>query len=340
MKAVILKRPGVVEVADVDKPECPHGGALVKVMVCAVCSTDVSMCKKGHPALSYPVIPGHEIAGTVVEASPSVSDLKAGDRVVVGPGINCGNCRFCRDGLENLCASIKIVGFNHPGGMAEYIALPRKMIAGRWIKKIPRELDAEEAALSEPLACCINGIEKLEIDESSRVLIIGGGPVGCILGWLCKEKGAARVTIAEKDGKRRQRVRDLNSAHEVITDITESDSFDVLIPACRHLPDTDILDLKLEKGGQLLLFSGTSGESRPFFDLIKLVHYREWTVMGAYGCRPAQIEEALHLIGSGTIPVGRLIDCRVEIDQVYETFKLVERRECLKAVILFREMKR
>ncbi len=337
MKAVLLKEPGSMEVVDLDDPSCPPGGMVVKVGACAICSSDVHMFKKGHQALKYPVILGHEIAGTVVHVSSSGCLFKVGDRVVVGPGISCGTCDFCLEKKENLCSSVRILGFNHPGGMAQYVAVTARMIGGNWIKKIPGNITFEDAALAEPLACCINGLDKLRVGKKSKVLIIGGGPMGCLMGWLCKERGAGDVMVAEKLSDRRKRLRSLGAADRVFKDVEESESFNILVLASRFFPRSEVLNEKLQKGGQVLLFSGIAGESVDFSPLISSIHYKEWSVIGAYGCRPAQIETALRLISSGRIPAGKLIDCTVDLDNVFEAFGMVDRKGCLKAVVLFQE---
>ncbi len=335
MKAVIFEKPGVMKVKNVDKPVCPEGGMLVKVSTCAICSTDVHMHTKGHRALKYPVIPGHEIAGTVAEISSQCGVFEVGDRVVVGPGVSCGACRFCLSGRENLCDNIRIIGFNHPGGMAEYIAVPREMIKAEWVVRIPADMSLEVAALSEPVACCINGLEKIEIERSQRIFIVGGGPIGCLLSWLSKSSGAREIVIAEKNSWRRSRVKELGVADIVVEDMNDIDSFDVIILACRVFPKSELLNEKLEKGGQILFFSGVAEDLFDSFSWIPSVHYKEWKVAGAYGCRPDQIKKAVELLHNGVIPVEHLIDARYSLDTVDEAFEIIKRKACLKAVITF-----
>ena len=334
MKAIMLVEPGKLEVINIPEPVCPENGMLVKIAFCAICSTDVYMFRRGHRALKYPVVPGHEISGTVIKVSHESNEFKVGDRVVVGPGINCGACQYCLSARENLCPEIKILGFNHPGGMAEYLAVPARMIDAGWIRKIPDNVTLEEATLAEPLACCINGIEKLDIARRSKVLIIGGGPIGCLFAWLLRGDNCKQVIIAEKDPRRRSMVEELRAAHETIDDLKEIDTFDVLILACRYFPDAKWLSTGLAKEGQILLFSGTEEE---FLNTswIRLVHYNEWKVFGAYGCRPSQLEKALVLMKEGLVPARKLIDNCFSPEDINEAFGLVESNNCLKVLIKF-----
>ena len=111
MKTAVLEKPGKLAIRELSDPSCPPGGVVVKVLAANVCSTDHHMWEKGHPALECPRILGHEIAGVVEEVSKEVDGFRRGDKVQVYPGISCGVCRFCRHGRENLCSSIKILGF-------------------------------------------------------------------------------------------------------------------------------------------------------------------------------------------------------------------------------------
>ena len=155
MKAAILKAPGVLELDDMPDPECPKGGALIKVLACAVCGTDVKMLKDGHKDLAYPRILGHEIVGRLVEIDRDCG-LEIGDMVQVWPGIACGRCRPCQREEDNRCQKMKILGFNQDGGFAELMALPSQCIPNG-LNPLPEKTDPGIAALAEPLACCING---------------------------------------------------------------------------------------------------------------------------------------------------------------------------------------
>jgi len=272
----------------------------------------------------------------VMEVSNGVLEFAIGDRVVVGPGISCGCCKFCTSGRENLCPEIRILGFNHPGGMAEYIAVPPMAVREGWIHKLPEATALEYAALSEPLACCMNGIQKLDVDKRSRVVIVGGGIIGCFHGWLCREKRAERVIIVEKDKQRREKIGRLPVADTVVETPESVEFCNVVIIAARAFPDTKWLAEKLEKGGQLLLFSGVKDEF-PHPSWVNLVHYNEWKIIGSYGCTPLQVGKALETICSGNLPASRFIDCVIPLEGVTFAFEKLDRKEFLKAMIRFEE---
>ena len=195
MKAAILKSPGIMELEDLPRPECPPGGALLKMEACAVCGTDVKMLQQGHRDLAYPRILGHEIVGRIVEIDSDC--LREGDLCQVWPGIACGSCGPCLRKADNRCRNMKIMGFNCDGGFAEYMPLPGVNLT-RGANLLPENIDPALASLAEPLACCINGQELTRVSKEDAVLIYGGGPIGALHALLAELRGAALVMVAEK----------------------------------------------------------------------------------------------------------------------------------------------
>jgi L-iditol 2-dehydrogenase len=203
MKAAVLEKPGKLAIRELPDPSCPPGGVVVKVLAANVCSTDLHMWKKGHPALRYPRILGHEIAGVVAEVSNEERRYKVGNKVQVYPGIGCGTCEYCRRGSENLCPSIQIMGFSLDGGFAQYLALPKSAVENGCLNIIPSSLSLLEAAMAEPLACCLNGLEKVDLKKDETVLILGAGPIGCLCAMASSLLGAGKVILVEQDPSRR-----------------------------------------------------------------------------------------------------------------------------------------
>lgn len=343
MLAAVLKAPGCLELEDVQTPECLPGGLLVKIKVCSICSTDVKMFSSGHRDLVYPRIPGHEIVGVVVE---SKSDLfKNGAQVQIAPGINCGKCMPCLRGIDNQCAGIGIIGFTYDGGFAEFIAIPPQSLVSGTVNLIPEGLNFEKAALTEPLACCINGQEMTNVSEGSTVLVIGGGPVGCMHALLAKVRGAKKVFLVERLPNR------INLASHFLPDVSLIDSsvekvektinqetrgrgVDVILLACREGIDYPLLDL-LAPRGRICLFSGLPPEkARKYFDL-NMLHYREIALVGAHGCTAAQNKTALELIASGKAPVSWLITRQIRLQQIHEGLRYCAQRKGFKVLIKF-----
>jgi len=192
MKAAILEQPGKLGIRKVRTPECPCGGVLVEVKACGICSSDAKMVTSGHRALNYPRILGHEIAGIVSESQNP--QFKPGDRVQVAPGLRCGECLACRRGMDNQCEHREILGFSYDGGFAR-IPLSGPIIGA--LTLLPENVSFEDAALGEPLACCINAQERAGVRSHDTVLIIGAGPLGLLHALVAKSRRVQTVIISE-----------------------------------------------------------------------------------------------------------------------------------------------
>ena len=341
MMAAVLEAPGRMFLREVEDSVCPEGGMILKVEACSICSTDVKMRKRGQRDLVYPRILGHEISGVVYERDGAGPEV--GERVQAFPGVFCGSCPSCRRGAENMCERVQIFGFNLDGGFAEHLLVPKDSVRNGGLFPVPDGVKLEEAALAEPLACCINAQELAGVGEGDSILIYGAGPAGNLHAMLAREMGASMVAIAEPLEGRVDLARSsgadlvVNSRREDLRErameTTDGLGFDVIILASRDAAvDDDLLSL-LAPRGRISLFSGLPPHfASPRLDL-NLLHYREQMIVGSYGCTSAQNGKALELISSGSIEVGRLITERVSLGEISRGMEHAERREGLKAVV-------
>ena len=341
MKAAVLKAPGILELEDLPDPECPKGGALIEVKACSVCGTDVKMLQKGHKDLVYPRVLGHEIVGEIAEIDQEC-DIVEGDLVQVWPGIACGVCRPCLRGNDNQCESMKILGFNWDGGFAELVALPKESIS-RGMNLIDREAPGlDVVSLTEPLACCLNGQELTAVCEGDVVLIIGGGPIGCLHAALAELRGAEKIMVAEKLENRIGKIKrhtacsvlDIHSSlQEAVLEETCGKGVDVILMATPEVEiDNSLLKL-LAPGGRICIFSGPrSGDYEKTID-VRSMHYRELTLVGAYGCSSRQNKQAVQLLASGALDVDWIITKRTNLESIGEALDHSAERKGLKAVI-------
>lgn len=341
MKAAILKAPGVMELDDYPDPVTPKGGALLKIMACAVCGTDLKMREQGHRDLDLPRVLGHEMVGRIVEID-SDSYLTEGDEVQLWPGIACGKCRPCRRDADNLCPDIKIMGFNCDGGFAQLLALPRQSLSCG-VNLLPTGTDPGLAALAEPLACCINGQEQACVCRGDRVLILGGGPIGALHALLAEYQAAEKIIIAEKKPDRIRLLRKHTSA--VVVDLAEESGtailaeeigkagVDVILTATPEVRvDGDLIKL-LSPGGRVCVFSGPApGNYQEMIDL-RSIHYHELAVVGAYGCTSRQNRQAVELLTSGKIKAGWLITKKTNLDGIEDAFSHSAQRSGMKSVV-------
>ena len=197
MKAVILHGPKNVAVGEIAVPEMKSTYVKVKVAYCGICGSDyhkVAGKKNTHP-VRYPVPLGHEISGVVYEVGEDVSEFKVGDRVTVDPNWSCGCCDACKAGKPSFCHSARGV----VKGMAEYVVCPMENVY-----HLPDGLDLRDAALAEPIACCLRGMDQLEVKSGESVALVGFGAIGAIMLQLLVRAGAAEIAVIEYDKNKKE----------------------------------------------------------------------------------------------------------------------------------------
>ena len=202
MKAAVLEQLEKIVVKEVEDPQIDDDSALLKVESVAVCGSDVRIFHHGNPRVKPPTIIGHETAGVVVKAGKNVTRVKEGDRVAVGADVPCGQCHWCRNGLGNNCEINYAIGYQIPGSFAEYMKLPRLVLEEGPVTPFSDALSFDVAALAEPLACAINGLELVNMALGRTVAIVGMGPIGCMMIDLARIMGATKVIAAQRSRKR------------------------------------------------------------------------------------------------------------------------------------------
>lgn len=192
MKAVWFPSPNDVEVGTLPDPELAPGDVLVHVRASGICHTDIEVMRGNYGTSTYPIVPGHEFAGEIVEIGAGVSGLSVGDRVVVDPNLECGTCRACRRGWAHLCENLGAYGVTTNGGFAEYCA-----VRDNAIHPIG-DLSFAEAALAEPVGCVLNGLSPLQGRVLDRAVIFGTGPMGLLMGLTLKSRGVSEVIMVDR----------------------------------------------------------------------------------------------------------------------------------------------
>lgn len=198
MKAIRFMAPEVIEYSEIPQPEVRDDEVLAKIAYAGFCATDIELLtgemvhiKNGNT--TYPIVPGHEWSGTIVEVGKDVRGFKVGDLVTSDVSLGCGECETCRQGHYNLCPNREVIGSyrNRQGVFAQYVAVPQ-----RHLYKLPEGLSLEEAALAEPAATAMYAVSKARIPAGAQVLVIGDGPIGQLAAQLANLAGASRVIMA------------------------------------------------------------------------------------------------------------------------------------------------
>lgn len=256
MRAVVIDEPGTVHVGEVADPAPGPHDVVVQVAACGICGTDLHIIDGEFPPSPYPLVPGHEFAGTIAEVGAEVTGLSPGQRVAVDPSLFCGRCDYCRNGRGNLCANWNAIGDTVSGAFAEYVAVPEANVY-----TIPDSLEFTSAALIEPLSCAVHGVDVLGGVADQRVLVIGAGTMGLLLTQLLRNAGAAEVAVVDREASR------LNLAERVGATTVATDAeairgagFHTAVDATGAVPAITAAFDSLRRGGTLLIFGVADAE--------------------------------------------------------------------------------
>ena len=344
MKAATYYAPGDIRLEQIHEPDVAPGQLKLRVRACSTCGTDVKISRSGHPNMTPPQVMGHEIAGEIVDVGDGVEGWSVGDRVQVIAAIPDGTCPDCLAGHQSICPHQLSMGYQFPGGFAEYMIVPREVLAVDGVTLIPDGLSFAEASLAEPLACVLNGQELARVGEGDTVVVIGSGPIGCLHVRLARARGAARIILIDLNGDRLAAAAALVAPdHTVATEsqdpvaavleLTDGRGADVVITAAASGAAQEQGLRMLARRGRLSLFGGLAKDAPNITVDANLVHYRELTLVGVNGSTPAHNKQALELIASGAVPVADLITHRLPLDDVLEAIEIVARGEAIKVTI-------
>ncbi|MGH3088032.1 MAG: alcohol dehydrogenase catalytic domain-containing protein [Rubrobacteraceae bacterium] len=320
MIAAVFDGTGVLEVREVNMPEVGAGEVLMKVGANTVCGTDLRILRGEKTAgISPPVILGHEMAGRVAEVGKGVAGFEAGVPVTITPMIPCARCFYCRRGMENVCENVRAVGYEIPGGFAEYMKVPADAIETGCLFAVREGIPFERLALAEPLSCCVYGQRRSPVEIGDVVVIMGAGAIGLFHLQLALLAGAGTVIVSQRSESRRRLASEFG-AHivvnpksenlsEVVAEHTEGRGADVVF-LCIGIPELVNESFRLaRKGGRINLFAGLAGRGWSAVEA-NLIHYNELIVTGQTGARRVEFETALDLIVSGRIKTEKMLTHR------------------------------
>lgn len=329
MKAAMLYGVKDLRIEEVETPKVGAGEVLVRVRAATTCGTDLKIFQRGYVerVIKLPTVFGHEWAGEVVEAGEGLEWPKKGMRVRAGNSAPCLRCIMCQKGKYNLCENMIWLW----GAYAEYIKVPARMVLVN-TQEIPQNVSYEEAAVAEPLACVLHGVEEVGVKLGDSVAIIGAGPIGLLHLLTTKKIGVEKVILIDLVEERLDFARALGAdetinagkenVEEKVRQLTGGYGADVVIEAI-GLPATWEQALKLvRKGGKVLEFGGCPPGTEIRLNTEKL-HYGEITVLGTFHTTPMHFRKALNLIASKTIDVSPLITRRMKLDEIKEAFQIL-----------------
>lgn len=235
MKAAVMEKWGSIEIRDVPMPVPGDDEVLIKVKYTGICGTDLHIYEGHHPTAKAPLIPGHEFVGTIERINTRRhTELREGDRVVVEPLLSCGECEACREGNPHVCRSLGLLGIHANGGFAEYVTASLDKAI-----RVDDGLPDTIAALAEPFAVGYHVNRRAGVERGDRVLVIGGGPIGLIVGLVARERGASLVAFSEINPARTRQAESFGFAQTInpaaedaaarAGELTGGEGFDIVI---------------------------------------------------------------------------------------------------------------
>jgi len=325
MKAAFVRGSSKVAVEDIEKPKLGKGDILVQMHACGICGSDVEKVfgKYSQPSMKL----GHEPSGVISEVGENVAELKKGDRVFVHHHVPCYTCHYCLHGNETMCEKYYETNLS-PCGLAEQFVVPAWNVEHGGVLKIPDSISFEEAAMIEPLACCLRAWEKFPFQKGDSVAIFGVGATGMMHVMLAKANDFGkifcfdindfRLDFAQKFGITKA-FSSNEDAKKKILDETEERGVDVAIIATGNLQAlSDSVDY-VRKGGWIVLFGVPSKGATLELDM-STIYSKEITLVTSYAASDIDTKESLKLIETGKVPVGKLITHRYSIFDSQKAF--------------------
>lgn len=247
-----------LEIIEKELRPLKYGEVLIKVDSATICGTDVHIVEENFKCKHGTVI-GHEFAGYVEAQADDVFACKVGDLITVEPHKFCGVCKFCRVGKIQQCLNKQAYGVHLDGGFGQYVIVPQDIVY-----TVPEGLSSEEAALVEPIGCCLHGIEQVEVHAGDNVLVLGGGVIGILLAKMAKLHGAAKVIVSEPAAHRREKVLEHGATHVIdplnedvqarVLELTDGLGADVVIEAAGRVETASQVTKYAGRSGRILFF--------------------------------------------------------------------------------------
>ncbi|MEJ7728266.1 MAG: zinc-dependent alcohol dehydrogenase family protein [Polyangiaceae bacterium] len=325
MRAAVLEAVKKITVRnDVAEPSIGPRDVLVRSKACGICGTDVHIWE-GDFFPTFPLIPGHELAGEVAAVGAEVTEVAVGDRVMVDPTVTCEECHFCMINRQNHCLRWNAVGVTRDGGFAEYVRVP--------VKNCYRfeKVGFGEAAFCEPLACVVFGQDRAKIDIGSQVLVVGAGPIGQLHLMASRANGAASVTCVDTVESKLDMARQHGASDVVIADnALESKlrkiapyGFDVVLDAtgvAKVMQDT----LKFVKPGGTYVVFGVCGPQDKIDFYPFDVYRRDLTIVGSFAIRRTY-DRAFKLMEAGVVDVKKLIHEALPVEEIGRGLEMMKK---------------
>lgn len=318
MKAVVYDAARSYEVRDIPRPDPGVGEVRIAVTQVGLCGTDLHIHNGDFNAV-FPLVPGHELVGTIDACGEGADRFVAGEQVTVNPNIYCGRCDYCLSGRLILCSDAKGLGSNYPGFFAEFVVVREDLVFS------VEGIDPDTAVFTEPAACAMHGVETLSPRPGSTALVFGAGPTGLLLAQLLKAGGVAQVTVAAPTRFKLETATRLGIDQVVLIDRADAagnqqklleasgaDGYDYVIEATGSTAVGDICVPLTRRGGTVLVYGVTRNEDVVRFHPFD-VFRREITIKGSFA-EMTSFAAAIRALRTGRARTDGIITHRFGLD--------------------------
>ena len=334
MMAAVLYGKEDLRLERVEVPQADPGELVVRVGAALTCGTDLKVYRRGYHAMMLtPPIPfGHEIAGVVAQTGEGITSFKIGDRVVALNSAPCDACFFCTHGQQNLCEDLL---FNN-GAYAEYIRIPARIVEKNTLL-VPDAVPLEHAALTEPLACVVRGLEESGAQAGDTMVVIGAGPIGLMFMHVAQLAGVKVIAVVKREDQiaaarlfgavsvvQVEAVGDVVAAVRALT--CEERGADIVVEAVATPATWEWAVEMVRKGGLVNFFGGPPSGTKVQFDTNHL-HYGDITLKASFHHTPATCRTAFGLVTSGRFKCADYITGHARLAEVPAVFARMLRRD-------------
>lgn len=327
MKTAYVKEPSKISIDETEKPSLNSGEVLVQMHACGICGSDLEKVfgHYGQPSMRL----GHEPAGVIIDIGSDVTDFKIGDRVFTHHHVPCYDCHLCNHGNETMCQKYYETNLS-PCGLSEEYVVPKWNVSHGGVLKLPDFVTFEEAAMIEPLACCVRAWTKYNFQEGDSAAIFGVGPTGMMHVMIAQAKKFSKIFCFDMNDFRLNFAKKFNVTDSInsmdenrkqkILENTQGRGVDVAIVATSSLKALDDAIDMVRKGGSVMMFGVPSKGATINLDMSK-VYSKEITLVTSYAASDNDTKEALRLISSGEINVKHLVTHTYPIVDTQKAFE-------------------
>jgi L-iditol 2-dehydrogenase len=337
MLQAIMTKPGIIEFRQVEKPKITENEILMQTKRIGICGSDIHVFDGLHPYTRYPIVQGHEVSGIVADVGTKVCSVKIGDNITLTPQVTCGQCYACKNGMHHICDVLKVMGFQTDGAAQEYFVISEDNVF-----KLPKTVHLDHGAFVEPVAVGVHAVRRVGDVSGKKILVLGAGTIGNLIGQVSKALGAKSVLITDILNYKLEKAREceidycVNSAQEdlgyKIISCLGKDKADVIFE-CVGVQATAEQAIQNARKGTPIIIVGVFPK-KTTIDL-GLVQDRELSLTGTLMYQRTDYEIAIDLIEEEKIQLDPLLTHSFEFANFLDAYQTIKKSngEYMKAMI-------